>query len=112
MADKDIDLKRLQYALQTLRETKRRGESVRAFAKGAGISYTYVAQMEGRVKNRHLKKAAETAPTILMLHRYLQRCGTTITGFFSEFEREEPGDMSPSQMRLLDTVRMLIRAGG
>jgi transcriptional regulator with XRE-family HTH domain len=112
----DIDLIKLQERLKQLREdTKSRREpfgeeSVRAFAKKAGISYTQVARMEGARREQHLKSDAESAPSIVRLYRYLKACGTTLTDFFAKFEQTQPAGLTPHQADLLARARDLILA--
>jgi transcriptional regulator with XRE-family HTH domain len=109
----DIDLERLQKRLQKLGEKKRGAKSVRAWAKDAGISYTYVAQIEGRKKKKSLKRAPETSPTVFMLNRYLRHCGLTLAQFFADFEgaAPEPYAVAPEHAALLEDVRDLLQAG-
>jgi hypothetical protein len=107
----DIDSARLHKRLRELRETKKKNESIRTFAKNAGISYTHVAQMEGWRK-KSLKGTRPSSPSALMLNRYLRYCGSSITQFFSEFEEIKPEGMKDEHRDVLETVRSLLEAGG
>lgn len=88
MPDIDLTPQRIQARLKFLRDKIRPGLSDRAFGLKAGISYTQVQRMEGRVTAKNYKRDTGSSPTIERLRKYLKALNYSVTQFFSELENQ------------------------
>lgn len=87
--------------------------SDRAFAKRAGLSHGYIAEIEGRAPKRDMKRDNASAPTITRIARYLYACEKTLTQFFSEIE--PAATQSPTEAKhheLHDRMQHVLETGG
>jgi transcriptional regulator with XRE-family HTH domain len=115
MAERDLSPKRIQERLKALRgKTYPEGITDREFAKKAGISYTQVQRMEGRLDQSQYKRDRSGAsPTVERLRRYLSACEVSLAVFFAELEaRPEPALSTPaSHLKLHERLQTMLDFG-